>query len=202
MTPETMLQFLHTAELLKCRTRHSYTSSGRHESVAEHSWRTALMAELLRPEFPQLDMDRVVTMCLLHDLGEAVTGDIPTFEKTKTDEETEEAAIFRLLAALPQPTRSRMEALFDEMLALGSAEARLYKALDRMEAVISHNEAPLETWLPLEYDLQRTYGVREAASDPTLAALRAAVLRETEEKIAAGTEPAKENRAAKTPLCL
>ena len=185
MSPEIMLQFLHTAELLKCRTRHSYTSSGRHESVAEHSWRIALMADLLRPEFPQLDMDRVVTMCLFHDLGEAVTGDIPTFEKTENDEAVEEQAIFRLLATLPEPERGRLEALFREMLALASPEAKLYKALDKIEAVISHNEASLETWLPLEYELNRTYGFDAAAFSPCLTALRQAVLRETEEKIAA-----------------
>ena len=49
--------FLKVAEKLKCNTRHSWTSSGRHESVAEHSWRVALMALLMRDEFPELDMD-------------------------------------------------------------------------------------------------------------------------------------------------
>jgi len=190
MKPEELLRFLHTAELLKCRTRHSYTSDGRHESVAEHSWRIALMADLLRPEFPGLDMDRVVTMCLWHDMGEAITGDIPTFEKTKQDEDTEEQEIFALLDALPEPERARLEALFREMLALETPEAKLCKALDKLEAVISHNEAPLETWIPLEYALQRTYGWDEAAFAPCLTALRQAVLRETEEKIQAGRETA------------
>jgi ABC-type sulfate/molybdate transport systems ATPase subunit len=59
------------AEKLKCNTRHCYTSSGRHESVAEHSWRIALMAMLLTEEFPEADMNKVIRMCLIHDLGEA-----------------------------------------------------------------------------------------------------------------------------------
>ena len=58
MTPDELLAVLHTAEKLKDTTRHCYTSGGRHESVAEHSWRIALMAFLLRQEFPEADMDR------------------------------------------------------------------------------------------------------------------------------------------------
>ena len=153
--------------------------------MAEHSWRIALMADLLREEFPELDMDRVVTMCLFHDLGEAVTGDIPTFEKTGRDEDVEERAIFGLLSTLPEPDRGRLEGLFREMLALETPEAKLYKALDKLEAVISHNEGPIGTWLPLEYDLQRTYGWKEAAFAPCLTELRQLILQETEEKIKA-----------------
>ena len=63
MKPVELLEILHTAERLKDVTRHSYTSGGRHESVAEHSWRITLMAFLLRDEFPELDMDKVLRMC-------------------------------------------------------------------------------------------------------------------------------------------
>ena len=59
METRALLQALHTSEHLKDATRHCYTSGGRHESVAEHSWRIALMAFLLRGEFPELDMDKV-----------------------------------------------------------------------------------------------------------------------------------------------
>lgn len=75
-----LLNALHVAERLKDTTRHCDTSGGRRESVAEHSWRLALMAYLMRDEFPEADMDKVVQMCLIHDLGEAFTGDIPSFE--------------------------------------------------------------------------------------------------------------------------
>jgi len=99
------LNFLAVAEKLKCNTRHSWTSTGRHESVAEHSWRLALMAYLVKDEFPELDMDRVIQMCLFHDMGEAVTGDIPAFEKSQADEETEKTAVSRLAEMLPAPRR-------------------------------------------------------------------------------------------------
>ena len=75
------LSILSVAEKLKCTTRHCDTSTGRRESVAEHSWRLALMAMLLEDEYPNLDINKVIKMCLIHDLGEAFTGDIATFIK-------------------------------------------------------------------------------------------------------------------------
>lgn len=186
MEPEKLLEALHTAEKLKDTTRHCYTSKGRHESVAEHSWRIALMAFWLRDEFPQADMDKVIRMCLIHDLGECFTGDIPSFEKTAADTAREDGLLARWVAGLPRPYCRDMAALYAEMDALETPEARLYKALDKLEAVISHNESPLDTWLPLEYDLNLTYANDNVAFSPYLTALRQAVRQETEEKVAKG----------------
>lgn len=183
MEPKELLDFLHTAEKLKCNTRHSYTSTRRHESVAEHSWRLVLMAFLLKDQIPGADMDKVLRMCLIHDLGEAVTGDIPAFEKTAANEAAEVRAIDSLVSVLPQPLSEELAALFAEMEALETPEARVFKALDRMEAVLQHNEAPLDTWLPLEYELNRTYGTEDAAPYPFLKALREQMRLDTEEKI-------------------
>lgn len=177
------LNFLAVAEKLKCNTRHSWTSTGRHESVAEHSWRLALMAYLVRDEFPELDMDRVIQMCLFHDMGEAVTGDIPAFEKSQADEETEKTAVSRLVEMLPEPCRSEVGALYDEMEARKTPEAKLYKALDKLEALIQHNEADISTWLPLEYDLQMTYGQEECEAFPYIRRLREIVRQDSVEKI-------------------
>ena len=66
------------------------------------------------------------------------------------------------------------------MDALETEESLLVRALDRMEAVITHNECDPATWLPLEYDLQCTYGVNEAAFSPTLKDLRAEVNNEVD----------------------
>ncbi|SFT64756.1 HD domain-containing protein [Lachnospiraceae bacterium XBD2001] len=82
MNSREYLEILHVAERLKDTTRHCTTSNRRTESVAEHSWRISLMAFLLRHEFPDVDINKVVDMCLIHDLGECFTGDIPTFIKT------------------------------------------------------------------------------------------------------------------------
>ena len=184
MKPEELLPILSVAEKLKCATRHCYTSSGRHESVAEHSWRAALMAMLLAPEFPEADMNRVIRMCLIHDLGEAFTGDIPTFEKTQADVAREDALFDAWVQTLPEDTRGSFVELLQEMNAMQTTEARIYKALDRMEAVLQHNESDISTWLPLEYDLQLTYGAENVAFSPYLQGLKDELNRQTREKIA------------------
>lgn len=185
MQPSEFLSILSVAEQLKCNTRHSWTSSGRHESVAEHSWRITLMAMLCADEFPDLDMNRVIRMCLIHDLGEAFTGDIPAFNKTDSDEDVEEQKLFAWVDTLPEPTRQEFRSLYAEMAALQTKEARLYKALDKLEALIQHDEADISTWLPLEYDLQLTYGADLMDLSPWLRSLRDEVDRVTREKIAA-----------------
>ena len=186
MTPHELLTLLHTAEKLKDTTRHCDTSGGRRESVAEHSWRLTLMAFFLRSEFPHLDMDKVMRMCLVHDLGECFTGDIPSFLKTDSDTAREDALLSRWVSILPAPYNTELAALYAEMDALDTEEAKLYKALDKLEAVIQHNEAALSTWLPREYDLNLTYANENVAFSPYLTALRAAIRQETEEKIANG----------------
>ena len=188
MTAREFLNFLTAAERLKSVPRHCYTADGVREDVAGHSWRIALMAMLLAPEFPDLDMDRVMRMCLIHDLGEAVTGDIPTFKKTDADETVETNAIAALLSLLPDPQRGAMEELYREMDAQQTAEARLYKALDKIEAVQQHNESDIVTWLPLEYDLNRTYAHTETDAFPYLKQVRALMLADTEEKIREGAK--------------
>ena len=88
------------------------------------------------------------------------------------------------MAALPQPYCTEMKALYQEMDALETPEARLYKALDKLEAVIAHNESPLDTWLPLEYTLNLTYADENVAFSTYLTQLRQAIRQETEEKVA------------------
>ncbi len=83
MEARQLLEALHVAERLKDETRHCTTTKGAPENVASHSWRMALMAYFMTDEFPELDMNKVIKMCLIHDLGECFTGDIPTFRKTQ-----------------------------------------------------------------------------------------------------------------------
>lgn len=190
MDPVQLLAFLRRIETLKTNPRHAYTAGGVRETVAAHSWRTALLAMLLAPEFPELDMNKVIRMCLIHDLGEAVTGDIPAFEKTDEHRSQERLALAQLVDTAPAADAAQMHALFAEMDALGTSEARLYKALDRIEAVIQHNESDIATWIPLEYQLQQTYGWENLEEFPAMLALRRQVLADTQEKIrAAGGEP-------------
>lgn len=185
MKPAELLEFLAMAEKLKCNTRHSYTSSGRHESVAEHSFRLALMAYMVSDEVPEIDTDKVIRMCLIHDLGEAITGDIPSFEKTDSDEVAEDSAVSGFVNQLPEYWKKQLGEMYSEMNELKTPEAKLYKALDKLEAVIQHNEADISTWLPLEYDLQLTYGTEECSFNEYINSLRDEVRSVSEKKIKA-----------------
>ena len=153
MEARALLDALHVAERLKDETRHCYTSGGRHESVAEHSWRIALMAFWMKDEFPDVDIDKVIRMCLIHDLGE-------------------------------------MEALYREMIALETPEAKLYKAMDKLEAIVQHNESDIATWEPHEYQLNMTYADDAVAWSPVLRELREAIRNDTKAKIAAAEQQA------------
>ena len=155
------LKILHQAEKLKNATRHSWTSAGRHESAAEHSWRLSLMAYFIKDRFPQADIDRLIKMCLLHDIGESFTGDIPSFEKTKEDTHKEDKMVDEWIKGLPDNVKCELTDIFSEMRKQESLESKLYLALDKLEAVIQHNEADIRTWIPLEYELQLEYGSEE-----------------------------------------
>ena len=187
MDPRTLLDILHVAERLKDATRHCYTSGGRHESVAEHSWRAALMAfflkGVLQEEFPGVDMDKVIRMCLIHDLGEAFTGDIPSFLKTAADEKKEDDLLGEWVASLPSRIGQEMDALYLEMAERETLEARIFKAIDGLEAVIQHNESALSTWIAHEYELNLTYAEDKVAFSPWLQALRQAMREDTLQKL-------------------
>ncbi len=185
MKTEQMLEILQIAGRLKTRTRHNWTEGDRKESVADHCYRMSLMAMLLTgiPEFKDVDIDRVIRMCLIHDLGEAFTGDIPSFEKTENDSEKEDRIFAEWVESFPQPQRSEWEDLLGEMNALKTKEAKIYKALDKLEAVISHNEADISTWLPLERELQLTYAEESTEFSLFLEKLRNSVDTWTRQKM-------------------
>ena len=178
------IDFLHKIEKLKCHTRHSWNSEGKRESVAEHSWRLSVMALLCADEYPDLDMVKVLKMCLIHDFGEAVTGDIPSFYKTADHEETEAKAVRELVSSLPPEMAAEFTALYDEMDALETPEAKLFKALDNMEAVVSHNEASLDPWIPLELTATFVYGEQAASFSDWTRGLRAQLKADSEAKVA------------------
>ncbi len=178
-----LLKVMHVTEKLKDTTRHCYTSQGRRESVAEHSWRITLLAYFIRDEFPDADMDKVIRMCLIHDLGEVFTGDIPTFDKTEKDSEREEELLDNWVQTLPEPYVSEMRELYAEMNALETTEAKIFKALDNIEAVIQHNESDIKTWSENEFELNLTYGNDKVSFSPYMKKFREAVREETIKKI-------------------
>ncbi|KAE9635521.1 HD domain-containing protein [Defluviitalea raffinosedens] len=183
MKAREFLEILHVAERLKDTTRHCTTTKGRIESVAEHSWRISLMAFLLRNEFPNVNISKVVDMCLIHDLGECFTGDIPTFKKTDKDRDMENTLLYEWVKSLPEDISKDMQLLYAEMDEQKTIEAKLYKALDKLEALIQHNEAPLTTWSENEYELNKEYAFDSVAFSDWLMDLRKEILNDTLYKI-------------------
>lgn len=183
MKAREFLEILHVAERLKDTTRHCTTTKGRIESVAEHSWRISLMAFLLRNEFPNVNISKVVDMCLIHDLGECFTGDIPTFKKTDKDRDMENTLLYEWVKSLPEDISKDMQLLYAEMDEQKTIEAKLYEALDKLEALIQHNEAPLTTWTENEYELNKEYAFDSVAFSDWLMDLRKEILNDTLYKI-------------------
>ena len=185
MNAREYLNILHIAEKLKDTPRHCTTSHGRTESVAEHSWRVSLMALLLKNEFPDADINKVVNMCLIHDLGECFTGDIPTFLKTDADRKTEDSLFRQWIESMPIEISKEISALYREMEAQETTEAKIYRALDKLEALIQHNESPLESWSDNEFELNKTYVFDAVSFSEWLTELRKEILEDTLKKIAA-----------------
>lgn len=193
METNELLEILVQAGKLKQAKRHCFVEKDWQESVADHSYRVALMAFLLKNNFTDVDTSKVIEMCLIHDLGESFTGDIPTFEKKQEDGKKESQLMVDWISTFSEPTRSQWLALWQEMEAQESLEAKLYKALDKCEAIISHNETDLSTWLDLEYDLQYSYGKKEVAFSDFLVQLHAAIDAWTTQKIQQGKEKTLDN---------
>ena len=200
-----LLDFLRDAERLKAVERSGYTSTGARESVAEHSWRLALMALLVAPEFPGVDFARLVKICLVHDLGEAIGGDIPAPEQArraaagavagKAAEERRD--LVTLLAPLPGPLRAEVTALWDEYEAAASPEAKLAKALDKLETILQHTQGRNPPGFDYRFNLG--YGREHTGGPPLIAAIRAELDRATERR-AREADPSPPERPAAAHL--
>lgn len=128
-------------------------------------------------------MDKVIRMCLIHDLGEAFTGDIPVFHKTAADEEKEENLLKDWVSSLPKEKAEEMLALYEEMDARQTLEAKIYKTLDGLEAVVQHNFSDISTWLPNEYELNQTYAWDRVGFSAYMTELREEIRKDTLAKI-------------------
>jgi putative hydrolases of HD superfamily len=183
-----LIDFLRATESLKTVTRSAYTSAGRRESVAEHTWRLALMALLIAPAFPDVDFARLVKICLVHDLGEAIGGDVPAPEQARrrvaglsTGKGADERRdLLRLLAPLPADLREEIAALWDEYEAAQSTEAKLAKALDKLETILQHTQGRNPP--DFDYRFNLGYGREHTAGPPLIAAIRAVLDRATEDR--------------------
>lgn len=177
---EGILEFLRAAEQLKNTIRNSWTSEGHPESVAEHTWRLCLMSLLFAGSYPAVDFARLVKICIVHDLGEAIGGDIPAPEQEAGKAADERRDLLLLLRPLPERLRAEITALWDEYEEARTPEARLAKALDKLETIMQHNQGRNPGGFDYRYNLH--YGARYTADDPLVVAIREVLDRETEER--------------------
>ena len=141
---EGLLEFLSNVGKLKGLPRTGWVESGilEPESVAEHSFRTAVLAMLLA-DLQGLDSGKAVKMALLHDLAEAVTGDLTYREKCSRGlayQTEEEKAIDRLFSRLPRDVAASYRALWDELREASSPEAKVAAQADKAEMLLQASE--------------------------------------------------------------
>jgi putative hydrolase of HD superfamily len=155
-----ILQVLQLAERLKFELRHSYLSSGRQESVAEHSWRMSLMAVLIEPLLTtKIDTARMLKMIIIHDLVEAEAKDISALDVLRDPairvekEANERKAIENIRDALRETNGQEIYDLFYEFEHKETYEAKVAGALDKLEVQLQHNHADISTWEEIEYDM-------------------------------------------------
>jgi putative hydrolase of HD superfamily len=166
------LAFLRAAERLKTVTRSGWTSTGKAESVAEHTWRLCLMAMVLYGRAEDIDLARLLRMCLIHDLGEAIGGDVPAPVQVagRPKAGQERADLLSLVEPLPAAVQREILELWDEYEAASSPEAKLAKGLDKLETILQHTQG--RNPADFDYAFNLAYGQRYTAADPVLAALR------------------------------
>lgn len=174
-----VLAFIRNSEMLKNTLRSAHTSAGRTESVAEHSWRLCLMALTLSDYFPEVNMERVLKMCIIHDLGEAINGDIPApAQSAGSDKSNDERKdLLLLLKNLPDELQQQMIELWDEYDEALTPEAQVAKALDKLETIMQHNQGDNPNGFDYAFNL--TYGKKYTAGNPVISSIRTILDKET-----------------------
>ncbi|TET72873.1 HD domain-containing protein [Candidatus Bathyarchaeota archaeon] len=141
---EDIIEFLSNVGKLKEIPRTGWVESGveEPESVADHSFRTAVLAMLLA-DLQGLDSGKAAKMALLHDLAEASTGDLTPEDKRQRGPAyltEEEEAMGGLLSKLPRDVAARYKALWDEFRRGSSPEARVVAQADKVEMLLQASE--------------------------------------------------------------
>lgn len=140
---EKQLQFSLEIDKVKNIFRQTHLSGGgRSENDAEHSWHMAIMAYLLREySNEEIDIAKVMLMCLIHDIVEIDAGDTYAYDDAglTTQKEREDAAKERIFSMLPEDQAAELVALFDEFEAFETPESRFAHAVDNVQPLILNN---------------------------------------------------------------
>lgn len=153
------MEFILEVDKLKKIGRQSYLSdASRKENDAEHSWHLALMAVLLS-EYANEDVDvlKVVTMVLIHDIVEIDAGDTYAYDAAgnESKRQREEAAADRIFNILPKEQAEKMRALWEEFEECNTSEARFARALDNVQPVMLNDATDGKAWREHEVELNQ-----------------------------------------------
>ena len=190
-----IVDFIKETEKLKDVHRSGYTSGGKSESTAEHSWRLGLLAMLLMDKFDGCDPVKILSLCLIHDLGELDSGDIPAvYEVAEAVKFAEESAtIKRLSAILPMDKGHHLLDLWQEYERGETPEAKMVKALDKMETIMQHNQGSNPK--DFDYKFNLDYGKHLTRDDNVLQELRTIVDDMTKERLNESEDGPKNEKA-------
>ena len=137
------VDFITEIDKLKSVTRFNRTLDGRFENSAEHSWQGAIAAMVLQDYYPErLNMEKVMSMLLIHDLGEIYAGDTWVFddEKKLHSHDRELESIEKTMSILPEEKYLNMKNSWLEFEKGQSAEARYARVIDALVPLINHLE--------------------------------------------------------------
>ena len=137
------VDFIKEIEKLKSVTRFNRTLDGRFENSAEHSWQSAMASIVLQDYYPEkLNMEKVISMLLIHDLGEIYAGDTWVFndEKKVHSHDRELESIEKTMRILPEEKYLNMKNSWLEFEKGQSAEARYARVIDALVPLINHLE--------------------------------------------------------------
>lgn len=134
---------------------------GRNENDAEHAWHMAIMAYVLREySNEEIDVAKVMLMCLIHDIVEIDAGDTYAYdaENLKTQTARENAAKERIFSLLPDEQKEELIALFDEFEAFETPESKFAHAMDNLQPLMLNNSNGGADWKEHEVTAQQVYG--------------------------------------------
>lgn len=133
---------------------------GRNENDAEHAWHMAVMAYLLREySNEEIDITKVMLMCLIHDIVEIEAGDTYAYdeESKKTQKAREDAAKEKLYSMLPEDQKQELMGLFDEFEACETPEAKFARAMDNLQPLILNDSNDGGDWKNHQVSAEQVY---------------------------------------------
>lgn len=178
------LEFLENVEALKDVERSAFTSNGRPEDSAAHSWRLCVWALVFEDQFEEIDLLKLLKICILHDLGEAISGDIPAPFQQEDKSEAERADFETLITPLNADVRRTFLTIWDEYHDAETPEARTAKGLDKLETILQHTQGANPD--DFDYAFNLSYARETTAKTPLLALLRDLVDEKTRARISTG----------------